>query len=136
MRRTQKAHLSRTIGLYHAFLRCFLESFSICVNDPQMKKFGVYELRACFIFNIYLFGCIGSWLQHVGFSLIVARGLSSCSTGLSYPEACGILVPQPNPTHRSCIERQILNHWTIREVPESCFISVWRMVWPSKVAQW
>ena len=60
-----------------------------------------------FIFNflnIYLFGCVGSLLQHLG-SLVVA---------------CGILVPWPG------IEPQLpawgvwhLSHWTTRAVPIS-----------------
>ena len=46
-----------------------------------------------FFFNIYLFGCIGSWLQHVGSSLrhcgawtrVVEHGFSSCYVGLVVP---------------------------------------------------
>ena len=58
---------------------------------PQHQ--GSYTPRA-FLKNIYLFGCVGSQLWVVGFSLhqawsfVVANGLSSCSA------ACGILLPQ------------------------------------------
>lgn len=55
MVRTQKAHLSKTIGLDYV-LRCFLESFNICINAPEMKlglnilgEVGIYELRALFL---------------------------------------------------------------------------------------
>ena len=56
----------------------------------------IYSQRCFFFFfNIYLFGCVGSQLWLVGFSLcqawsfIVANRLSSCSA------ACGILLPRP-----------------------------------------
>ena len=55
-----------------------------------------------------LLWCLGSSLQHVGFSVVVVHGLQSvwavllwptCSVvvalGLSFPVACGILVPRP-----------------------------------------
>ena len=45
-----------------------------------------------------------------------ARGLQS-PQAQELPYVCGVLVPQ-----NSCIGRQILNHWTTREVPGS-FIS-------------
>ena len=45
--------------------------------------------------------------------------------GLSWPAACEILVPRPGiqPTS-ACIGRQILYHWTIREVPK-----FWQRIW-------
>ena len=55
-----------------------------------------------FELNIYLFnfGCIGSYLWRVGFSLVVARapecmGSVVVAHGPSCPAACGILVPRP-----------------------------------------
>ena len=56
-----------------------------------------------YLFLIYLFGCVGSWLQHTGsffldaqVSLVVGRvGSVVAVSQLSCPNACGILVPQP-----------------------------------------
>ena len=69
---------------------------------------------SCFAFlTDFLFGCVGSWLQHAGFwrhlaSFIAAHGLTSCGAWalelvdsvavageLGCPVACGILVPGP-----------------------------------------
>ena len=77
------------------------------------------------ILNFFLFPALGlscsMWdlhcgvqdlsLQQVGFSLIAAHGLSC-------PMAYRILVPWPGIDHIPCIGRWILNHWTIREVPQ------------------
>ena len=70
-------------------------------NGKQPSQFFFF-----FFFNIYLFGCIGSQLQHVG-SFIGVHRLSSCraqapehrgfivvACGLSCSKACGILVPR------------------------------------------
>ena len=99
---------------------------------------------------IYLFGCVtsqswheGSLLWHVG-SFVAARGLfvaacgllSSCGAqalehagsvvaarGLSCAAACWILVSRPGIEPMSpCTERQILNHWTTREVPSQSWL--------------
>ena len=75
-----------------------------------------------------------------GLSLAVARGhcslaASHCS-GFSRPggviaEAHGLSCPRHvgssqirDQTHVSCIGRQILNHWTTREVPNNEFLSL------------
>lgn len=65
MVRTQKAHLSKTIGLDYVLFRCFRESFNICINAPEMKlgfnifgEVGIYELRALFLY------LIREWLSH------------------------------------------------------------------------
>ena len=92
---------------------------------------------------LFIFGCIGSWLQCMGFSLLVAPELSSCSTwapecmgsvvaacGLS---SCGVLAQLPHSmcdlssptrdrTRVPCIGRWILNHWTTREIPQLPFM--------------
>ena len=58
---------------------------------------------------IYLFGCVKSLLRHAG---LIAVGR------LTYPMACGILVPQPGIEPVSpAVEAQSLNHWSTREVP-------------------
>ena len=82
---------------------------------------------------IYLFGCLGSSLHK--WDLLLSRTDSSCGArvpdlvgsvvearGLSCLVTCGILVPRPGiKPIVSCFARQILNHWTTREVPERLF---------------
>ena len=70
-----------------------------------------------FFFNNYLFGCVRSQLQQEGsfiagsdFSLVVSCRLSCPAYGIFVHQA-GI---EP---HVPYIARQILNHWTTREVP-------------------
>ena len=67
--------------------------------------------------------CRGWASHHSGFSccrtLALERRLSSCAQGLSCPKARGIFPDQGlNPV--PCIGRQILNHWSTREVPRAC----------------
>ena len=83
---------------------------------------------------IYLFGCVGSWLRYVG-SFVAAHLLSRCSLQAwecvgSVTVAIGLVSlqhdtvssmfhlssPTRNWTCVPCIARQILNHWTTREV--------------------
>ena len=42
---------------------------------------------------------------------------------LSYSKACGVLIPRPGIKPVPYTRRQILNHWTTRESPLSCFWS-------------
>ena len=79
----------------------------ICLLLLQPFPMNMETNWARFVFfNIYLFGCIGSQLQHVG-SFIGVHRLSSCraqapehrgfivvACGLSCSKACGILVPR------------------------------------------
>ena len=63
------------------------------------------------------FSCCGTWaLDHMGSVAVVL--------GLSFPMACGILVPQPGiePT-TPALEGGFLNHWTTREVPTLRFLT-------------
>ena len=62
-----------------------------------------------FYFNIYLFGCIGSSLWCLDFSLIMAWGLS-------HPAEGGILGLWPG-IKLSALEGVFLNCWTTKEVP-------------------
>ena len=68
---------------------------------------------------ISFFGCTGSSLRCMGFTLVVACGLSC-------PAASGILVPQPGiePSSSALKDRFLTNYWTTREVPQSP-ISSW-----------
>ena len=52
------------------------------------------------------------------FSLVVAHSLCSCSTWALYLQQAGLVGDQ---TRVPCIRRQILNHWTTREVPPNEF---------------
>ena len=58
----------------------------------------------------------------LGASFVVEYGLWNLGSvvvahGLSYPKPCGILVPGPGIQPESpCMGRQILSHWTTREV--------------------
>ena len=66
----------------------------------QKNHFGKESGGSFFVLFIYLFGCFGSQLQHMGSlmwltdSLVEACRLSSCGT-LQLLHLCGILVPQP-----------------------------------------
>ena len=69
-------------------VKCFL-----CLIPVIIHSFGWLSCLASYnfiyLFNIYLFifGCIGSSLQHAGFYIVVCR--------LRCPTACEILVPRP-----------------------------------------
>ena len=58
---------------------------------------------------------MGSLLCNLGSSAL-CLGFVVAAHGLNSSAACGILVPM-GWTHMPCIARQILNHWTTREVP-------------------
>ena len=80
--------------------------------------FKIFEYLKSFVC-----GCIGSQLWHTGYracrlSSFGAGALQLWMHGLSYSTACGILVPPLGIKHSvPYIGRQILNHWTTREVP-------------------
>ena len=74
--------------------------------------------------------CMGSvvsstWalsLRHTG-SLVEARELNSCGERVSLPRGMWDLSSLTRDrTHVPCIGRQILYHWTTREVPQFCFL--------------
>ena len=58
-------------------------------------------------------------LPCTGFSLAEACGLGSCGVQAWLPQGMWDLSSLTrDQTHVPCIERQVLNHWTTREVPE------------------
>ena len=62
-------------------------------------------------------------LLNVALSLYAAFSFAACE--LSYPEACGLLVPlQGTEPMSPYIGRWILNHWAAREVTLTLFLSV------------
>ena len=105
-----------------------------------MQYNHIMKYYSAFIFNLYIFGCLASSLlcegflqlqeartslhcgaqvpHYSGFSCFSSRLQASVVVehGLSDSKACGILWIKDQ-THVSCIGRQILSHWTIREVP-------------------
>ena len=76
---------------------------------------------------INIFGSIRSQLQRsgyslwrAGFSLVVVSGPQS--TWAQFPSGLWDLSsPNRDQTHIPCIGRQILNHWTTREVPQTFY---------------
>ena len=88
----------------------FKIEIQLIYNVVQLCTF----LFLIFIYYLFIFGCVGSQLRHLGSLLQCAgsraRGLCSCARcalqlwhkgsvvaahGLSCPAACGILVPRP-----------------------------------------
>ena len=70
-------------------------------------------------------------MQHAGSSCIMQdislQHTSTLVAALRFtcPTACGNLVSLTrDPIHVLCIERQILNHWTTREVPRNTYLKV------------
>ena len=93
--------------------KCRILSIGTPVNSPDVVLF--------FSISFFFFGCTRSVLQYRGCyewaSLVLGCGLSC-------PEVIGISVPQPGTEHVPWIGRQILNHWTTREVPRHWFLLV------------
>ena len=76
------------------------------------------------VLKCHLLGCAECQLQHVR-SLVAAIGLSDCGawaqsllhSGLAAPSRWDLSSQIMDRTHVPCIARQILNHWTTKEVP-------------------
>ena len=98
--RDDRKKLCRSL-LSSIFIYLFLAALGFCCGTQDLS------LR-----------CMGASLRHVGFSLIVACGLSSCSAQSQLPRGIWDLSsPNRNRTCVPCIKRCILNHSTTREVP-------------------
>ena len=76
----------------------------------------------CLLIFVYLFGCVGSQLQHTGSEIfVVACRVFSCRLGTL---SCSMwdLVPWPGIEPGSpALGAQSLSHWTTREVPMNQF---------------
>ena len=100
-----------------------LESTDI-VELVRQKHSGTGEIKFWFhgpysilIFILLIFSCIESQLCHAG-SFIPAHGLSSHRAWAQlFHSMWDLSSPTRDQTCISCIARQILNHWTTREVP-------------------
>ena len=102
----------------------------LCCCTQVFSSCGEWELLFLLPWPLLL-RSMGS--RHAG-SVVVAHGLS-CSI------ACRISQPR-DWTHVRCIGRWILNHWTTREAPTSCFIKKQQMdserkqfVWQSRARE-
>ena len=80
---------------------------------------NIYEsAKQKIIFNCYLF------IFCAGLVFIVRYVLSSCGAQAWLPcSMWGLSSLTRDPTHVLYVERQILNHWTTREVPKACFLN-------------
>ena len=87
-------------------LRCCIRAFSSCgVRSSHCGGF-------C---------CCRAWaLEHAGFSTCSTWAQQLWCTGLDTPGHVGFSQTR-NQTSVPCIARQILNHWTIKEVPKFSF---------------
>ena len=97
----------------------FFHNLATMIRIRKLKNFPIVPIS----FKNYLFILWLLWVFTVpqGLSLVATcRLLLLCSTGLSYSEACEILVPWPEIKLVSP-GRWILNHWTTREVPPITF---------------
>ena len=96
------------IYLVSQFVYLFIQLVSQLVMAVSGLSFGTWDLS----------------LQRMGFSLVVAHGLSSCGARAQLP--CGMWDLSSltrDLTRVPCFGRWILKHWTTREVP-SCFFVV------------
>ena len=80
-------------------LCCCMQAFSSCRNRELLSGSRDFSLRWLFLWPLDSGPLVQYW-RH---------------TGLSCPAACGIFLDQDQ-TYVPCIGRQILNHWTTREV--------------------
>ena len=113
------------------------------LNTIFIYLFILFTTLTFFKIFIYLFGCIRSQLQHTGSSsrhagsfVVVLGLLSSCNYGLHSCSTWALQLwrgcsiwdlssPTRDQTHVPCTGRQILNHWTTREVPLILLLNVY-----------
>ena len=114
-----------------------------CVSQMRTPNWNVDSKRTGCVQNIYLFIYIfkflislaalglhcnaraSVWLWHMRFSSC-SPGLGSCSTWASLPDSMWDLTsPTRDQTHVLYFGRQILNHWTTREVLNTRNNSSW-----------
>ena len=61
-------------------------------GEVEIVFFFIFYLFIYFISFSFSFGCVGSSLQHAGFSLVVACGFSLSSCLMQAPERVGSVV--------------------------------------------
>ena len=102
------------VKCFHVFLRMFICSAASGLGCGTWCHHRVmWDLSLCH--TDFQLLCLGS--------VLAVRGLTSAGFGLS----CSAGVRDPcsvtsDPTHTPCIARQFRNHWTVKEVPQICFI--------------
>ena len=96
-------------------------------------KYHCWEISIFFKYLfLYFFGCLRSWLHHVGSflvdSLAVVHRLSCSILRILWDLMVlyDLSFLTRFQTHIPCIPRRIRNHWTTREVPE---ISIFQFSW-------
>ena len=96
----------------------------------QSKYHSIYFRIYIYFFNIYLFIWLHSvYFQHGGL-FVGLTVFSSCGTQAWLPHGRWDLSSQTrDQTHVPCIGRQILNHWTTKEVPLFPFVIVQNSNW-------
>ena len=96
-----------------------------CSYERLLQNFHLFVLlkNIC----MYLFGCAGSWLQHMGPSIFTAACGSLFPAFILSVVACGIQFPDqgsnPGPF---VLGAQSLSHWTNEEVPKLFLKNIFR----------
>ena len=110
-------------------------------KTTQWRKDILFFFFFLNLFNLFIYGCIGSLLLHMGFLwslcsfrgysllrwagfslrwLLLLRSTGSRCAGLVVPWHVGSFRTKAR-SHVPCIGRWILNHWATREVPGYSF---------------
>ena len=107
-RKTERTFPFRSIAKL-SIVCCFLRKM---IKQVIFRKKSIFWVNILFfIYLLNLFTCVGSLLCNLGSPIV--------THGLSFSAACGNRSsPTEGWTHVSCFARQILNHWTAKEVPE------------------
>ena len=92
----------------------YLFYFYIWLRQVLVEALGIFHCTAGFSLVV----ACGFF-----FSLVEARGLSSCGMRAYLPRGMwNLSSPTRDRTHVPCIGRRILYHWTTRQVPISSFL--------------
>ena len=117
-------------------------NFQFVKRQVTLEIFFLFAWNSEHLFVCWVFCCLGIFLAVVLVQtyeifvvalriFTVACQIFHCNTWPSCPMTCGVLVPcQGNQTHVPYIGRQVLNHWTAREVPVFCFFHnlLWSLI--------
>ena len=87
-------HPTHSVPCVNTFFSWLHHEFCPPLRNEWLPNVHRIEVNWNLFWKIYLFGCIGSQLQHAR-SLLQSTGCLVVAHRLSCPVACGILVPQP-----------------------------------------